>query len=568
MGKRIAIALALWFALMIIWTEVFMKKDPKETAATGKGQTNVVAGSKTNATQPKTTEKKELAGGPLVKERPRTETEKDRVALVETDTFQVGLNRVEGTVDALRIRKYKENGKPIDFIEKNVEGYGNFRVSFSSLEKASGEKETTYEHRKVSELEHAFTARTEAGLLVTKTYKFYTNQNYFDVSVKLRNASGKAWKRDGDVAYSLLWGSPINWRTDKNETSFYDKYQVSYFTDEGSLEEATPERPMTSFKWVAVEDRYFMLAVIPVEENGAPRAERRIRTGNMMDSAAKTHKRFSLNREVLTLPEQGESVDHYRVFFGPKMWPLLTSAPLSPYKLQEAYTGFVLIKWLAIGFEQLIYLLQSVVSNYGIVIILITILIKLLFHPLTHKSYESMRKMQLIQPKMKAIQEQFKGDPKTLQKHMMELYRKEGVSPMGGCLPLLLQIPVFIALIQVLPYMIELKNVSFLWIKDLSSPDTIAKVNLGLTDSLNLMPILMTAVSLLQVKLQNYGSGMQISEQQKRTNQMMIWMQVFFLVLLWNVPSGLVLYWTVQNMIQILQQLYINKRLAAPAATK
>ena len=161
-------------------------------------------------------------------------------------------------------------------------------------------------------------------------------------------------------------------------------------------------------------------------------------------------------------------------------------------------------------------------------------------------------------------------DPRLMNQKMMELYKKEGVNPMGGCLPLLLQLPIFIALYQVLPRLVDMKDVAFLWIKDLSSPDTLFYIpafkNIPLLPyGFNLLPLIMTAVSLIQSRMSQKSSGPQ-SAQQAQQNKMMLMMPVMFLFLFWNMPSGLVLYWTIQNIFSIVEQSFINKKYAAKTA--
>jgi YidC/Oxa1 family membrane protein insertase len=180
-----------------------------------------------------------------------------------------------------------------------------------------------------------------------------------------------------------------------------------------------------------------------------------------------------------------------------------------------------------------------------------------------------MRKMQLIQPKLNALREQFKNDPKRLNEETMKMYKKEGVNPMGGCLPMLLQLPVFIALYQVLPRLADLKNSSFLWIQDLSSPDTVATISMFrdiplLPYHLNILPLIMTLLSVGQSMLtSSKKKGQPQDPMQKQQSKMMLFMPLLFLFLFWNMPSGLVLYWTVQTIMSIAQQAYINRKYTA-----
>ncbi len=195
--------------------------------------------------------------------------------------------------------------------------------------------------------------------------------------------------------------------------------------------------------------------------------------------------------------------------------------------------------------------------NYGVAILLLTLIIKLLFTPFSHLSYQSMEKMQALQPKIKALQKQYQKDTTRLNKETMELYRRNKVNPMMGCLPMVLQIPIFIAFYQVLSEAVELKGAYFVgWINDLSAPDRlfIFPFNLPFVgDSFNLLPLFMLGSMLWQQKLtpQTSADPMQA--------KIMYLMPVVFGFVFYNLPSGLVLYWTANNLLTIFHQLVIKK---------
>jgi len=235
-------------------------------------------------------------------------------------------------------------------------------------------------------------------------------------------------------------------------------------------------------------------------------------------------------------------------------------------------TGRIL-KPIVIFLEIIIKAFYSLTKNYGVSIILMTIVIKIILHPLTFKSFQSMRKMSALQPKMTEIRSKYKNNSQQMNKEISALYKKEKVNPMGGCLPMILQLPIFYALYALLSSMIELRNASFLWIKDLSLPDTVATVKTalpllgyrlggqGFTD-INILPFVMTGTTLLQSKL---TSGDQSNQQGK---MMMYLFPLIFFFIFWNMPSGLVLYWTVKNILTIGQQYFIDYRMKKAAKLK
>ena len=195
--------------------------------------------------------------------------------------------------------------------------------------------------------------------------------------------------------------------------------------------------------------------------------------------------------------------------------------------------------------------------NYGIDIILLTVLIKLIFYPLSVKSYKSMKEMQKMQPIVAKLKEKYKDDKEKLNKEMMEIYKTKGVNPLGGCLPMVIQIPVFFALYRVLMGAIEFRHAPFVfWIKDLASPENLFTLSVaGFSLPLRVLPLIMGITMVIQQKMQPTS----VDPMQEK---MMLFMPVVFTFLFWGFPTGLVLYWLVNNVISIGQQYYINKQVA------
>ncbi|MBI2167631.1 MAG: YidC/Oxa1 family insertase periplasmic-domain containing protein [Candidatus Omnitrophica bacterium] len=241
------------------------------------------------------------------------------------------------------------------------------------------------------------------------------------------------------------------------------------------------------------------------------------------------------------------------VYAGPQKYGELKSLGLDFEKILTQGMLGTLRLWMLLGLDYFFHL----TGNYGVAILVLTLLIKLLFTPLTHFSYQSMGKMQALQPKMKALQSQHKNDPQRLNKEMMELYRRNRVNPLGGCLPMVLQIPIFIAFYQVLSTAADIKGAAFIgWVRDLSEPDRLFSWPSDLPfigHSFNLLPVLMIGSMLWQQKLtpQTTADPMQ--------QKIMYLMPIVFGFVFYNLPSGLVLYWLVNNLLTIFHQLVIKR---------
>ena len=216
--------------------------------------------------------------------------------------------------------------------------------------------------------------------------------------------------------------------------------------------------------------------------------------------------------------------------------------------------------FIALPLLQVLRMCHKISGNYGIDIILLTILIKILFFPLTQKSFKSMKDMQKLQPQMTKIREQLKDKPDEMNKEIMELYRRNKVNPLGGCLPMLLQMPVFIGLYQALLNTVELRHAPFMgWINDLSAPDRLGSLQIPFVEpaGVPVLTLFMGGSMLLQQWMTPMTTGDPMQQ------RMMMLMPLIFTFMFINFPSGLTLYWLVNNVLTIAQQYLINRPAAA-----
>jgi YidC/Oxa1 family membrane protein insertase len=203
--------------------------------------------------------------------------------------------------------------------------------------------------------------------------------------------------------------------------------------------------------------------------------------------------------------------------------------------------------------------LFKLTHNWGWAIVLLSLAIYLVLFPLSLKQMRSMKEMQALQPRILELREMYKDNPQKLNKEIMELYREHKVNPFGGCLPLILQIPVFFALYQALMRSVALKGASFLWIKDLSEPDKLftLKTNIPIIgNEINLLPVLMMIGMFIQQKLSLGSSSSGSAEQQK---MMLVIFPVLFGIIFYHMPAGLVLYWFINSTLMLIYQMRISK---------
>lgn len=311
-------------------------------------------------------------------------------------------------------------------------------------------------------------------------------------------------------------------------------------------------QPMDFIKgaeWLTIADNFFMFLVFPNTTNT-------VTIYNGLEFGK--NPRMSLGTQVLATNIQAhKALDlNMNYYIGPRFEKTVVAEYPQLKKLFAWPAAFNwLLKPIENGTYWILNSLELLTGSPGLTLILIALLVKLLLLPLSIKSAISMKKMRMLQPKLNKLQEKWGYDPQLLQQKTMELYRQEKANPLGGCLPLLLQIPVFFALFRVLSRSVQLRGASFLWIHDLTMADSLFMIG---TFSFNLLPIIMTALQLVSVFLQQGRVGDSQNDMQKQMQTQSYLMPLIFLFLFWNMPSGLVLYWTVQNVFSIVEQEFIN----------
>ena len=298
--------------------------------------------------------------------------------------------------------------------------------------------------------------------------------------------------------------------------------------------------------WVAVKNRFFVTALCSSTATNAG-----FDVSVVRDPTSANYRPESVAANVRLSDDASARTTTF--FVGPKRQSLLWD--LGMRDVME----FGMWRWICYPLVWVLNLFDSMIPNYGVAIILLTILVRILFWPLTHKSTVGMKKMQELQPKMKELQKKFKDNPQRLQQETFALYREAKVNPMSSCLPMLVQIPVFIALFNVLRSAVELRYAPFLWIGDLSEPEGLFAAYLPF-GGLNILPILM-AVS---TGLQSAFTPSTGDKSQQR--MMMVFMPVMMLVMFYSFPSALSLYWFLSNLFSIVQMWIIRRQTAKEQA--
>ena len=539
MDKRTILAIVLSVTVILIYQMFFMKPPvkepapPQETAQTEKKDVPASAPPPTAPSAP--TQIK--AGKDIV---PPAPVVAERFITVDTPLYSAQFTTKGGALHSFKLKGYRQklvaSSEPIEMVDVAPGMPPPLTVSFpgSSLDPPG---EGMYESETKSlaltdtkEPQRLVLWHTVANVMkIEKIFTFYPDRYAIDLEVRTFNLN----------AVPLSQNASINWNQyadPKEETdSWSHKGPVAFVAkdieriDVKKIEGGKLLGPNVT--WGGYESKYFIAAVIP--QNPTLTSLAVAKDGRDMVSV-------SLQGPKILVPGGQADSFIYTLFIGPKDYSILK---VQNVHLENAIDFGSWLKWLAMPLLILLKWLYQYVHNYGIAIIILTILIKLIFWPLGNKSYESMKKMQKLQPKMKELQEKYKGDRQKLSQETMALYRTHKINPMSGCLPMLIQIPVFFGLYKTLLYAIELRHSPFFWwIQDLSEKDPYY-----------ITPIIMGGTMWLQQKMTPVGGD---PMQQK----VMLWMPVIFTFLFLSFPSGLVIYWLFNNIISIGQQYYINKR--------
>jgi len=475
---------------------------------------------------------------------PETAPLATHLAEVETPLYRVAFTNQGAQIQSWKLKQYltqdEDDPQPIEFVypEGHFAGPvalqvedpavnallndGLFEVSrdFDTLDDVHPTGHLTFSYR-----------NDENNLLVEKEFTFSHDSYLVDVVIRVSGLDDTVGVLLGTNFGMVEWGQGL-----------IGALGPAWMID-GALEKETPDpeiRRSGDVRWAALQDKYFISVMIP---QGAQGVFAKAETDYVVTSGVE----FPVEAEGSRL--------RFQLYAGPKQFDLMRALG---HGLEDTidfgwfiYGSWSVVKAVAKPLFYVLRFLYEYTQNYGVAIILLTCGIKLLFVPLQYKSYKSMQGMQKIQPKIKAVQDKFKEDRERLNRELMKLYKEHKVNPVGGCLPMVLQMPVFISLFNILYMTVDLRNAPFaLWITDLSIPDPFY-----------VFPILMGASMVLQQKIMP-------TTMDPTQAKMMLLLPVFLTFLFLNFPAGLVIYWLTNNVLTIGQQVVTDRFFlkAAPAA--
>jgi YidC/Oxa1 family membrane protein insertase len=556
---RLLIAIALSFLVFFVWNAYFAPPDPGPPARDGAAEEAPDRPAPSETTAADTGREPPPAGpetfdagldaGPAVPTDRRA-----RTIVVENALFRVRLSERGGAVESVVLKNFREtvaeDSPPKSLIDPGL-GTGTMLGGFTgggvpdtrairfAADETADEISVEDGERRIS-----FRWRSPAGVALEKTFVFRPNTYLIGLETAVVNGSGSpilgsqtldlfnrlpgAAARFGFEGPSALVGRSL------------EQVQVKKIEDKDTY--------AGEIGWLALESRYFMAAALP---EGSPmgRVHLAVLPGELLRN------RFIGPERALVPGERDTS--RYDLFFGPKSVSLLRS-------YDNGLARAIDFGWFDFLAKPILWLMNRiyrVLPNYGVAIVILTLLIKTLLWPLGNKSYKSMAEMKRLQPLMAEIREKYKDDKQKMNEELMGLYRIYKVNPMGGCLPMVLQIPVFFAFYRMLYEAIELRHAPFFgWIDDLSAPDRLFNFDFSIPMmeppyGIPVLTIVMGATMFLQQKMSPPPGD-------PGQAKIMMFMPIMFTVIFINFSSGLVLYWLVNNVLSIAQQYYVTKKTA------
>ena len=549
MDRRTLIALALSFVVILVYTRFIAPPPPRRMPQPSPQQAAVTP------TPPQSGREKAEADGP--REAAIIEP-KGKLSTVRTEAMEIAFSTEGGAITHATLFKSPVIKKgPIHVVQPLDVSPQSVTLKIQGLDDAA---EYLLESENAQEKEISFLKAFD-GLTIQKTYRVQNKGYVINARIMIKNTGAENVEIRESV--ELAAGAVVALTVPEKDTyvgieRLDETGKVARIGAGKTVKGWSELRPT---RWFALRNQFFTVIVKP----GAPAMGSYARAVRLEGGLSGIEGGLMLG--PLSLAPGATKEFAFDIYMGPKEYTALAAFG-APEMLDFGWFGFI-GKWILLGLNAL----YRLCGNYGVAIILLTIVIRIILFPLNQKSFRSMKNMQALQPEITALQQKYKGDPKKSQAEMMKLYKEHKVNPMGGRLPLLIQMPILIAFFRVLQNAIELWGAPFfLWMTDLSEPDALMRFSTGksvvpfigrMVDGhgyifLNVLPILMLLVFYIQQKMT--PSGMSASPEQQQQQKMMgVLMPLMFGVIFYNMPAGLNLYFAASTLLGIIQQKYMIK---------
>ncbi|ROR03551.1 membrane protein insertase YidC [Desulfosoma caldarium] len=558
MEKRALLAFALSMAVLFLW-EVYFTPQPARKAESPAVSETATEPKRESSTAPSSS----FAGSEasrgvdwshVPQQHAATVAPSSKSWVVDTPLYTARVAAAGGRIESFTLKKHRQSvdpsAPPMDLIPSKGMGYLPLAVDLLHhkewpLATMAYDGDAPTEMRlNPGDGEKALILSAEVpGIVrVQKILRFSADTYAVKVEVSLTNLSEAPLTDQLGISSYAMPFEGLASSYNQSHVTVLKNGSLEHFNQKALKKDTPILKPPVH--WVGFDNNYFLQAVVPAADQHFQVAARLLDAGSGLVQLVYLTDPFTVDPgATLTVSNT--------YYWGPKEQDALKRGDV---RLERAL-DFGWFSFLAKPLLMFLRWIYNYTHNYGVAIIILTVIIKILFWPLTHKSFKSMQVMKKIQPKMAQIREKYKDDREKLNQELMMLYRTYKVNPLGGCLPIVLQIPVFFALYRMLYGAIELRHQPFwLWINDLTAPDRLSVgFEVPYLGGLPVLTLLMGASMFIQQK-------MTPSAGDPRQEKLMLMMPVIFTVFFINFPSGLVLYWFVNNVLSIVQQYWINRQ--------
>ena len=526
MEKRLILAIALSVLIVL----GFQYLSPKQVTPTVQESVKTVAAIAENQ------DTVEQGEAPVI-------NEKDFQA--ETDSYVVTFSNIGGAIKGIKLKNYKSIQSDESLKLLSLSNPREYILGISSSSNPAF-NQGIYSVQESGDVV-SYTQDAE-DLQITKKYYLHKSKYGIELQMSIKNNATSPKQFN----YRIIGGSGIT------ETKNDDKRFVEVTADiDGKTVGFKKPKPGERIinpgivGWSAVKNKYFSLILKPFAATAA----------QFYNEDKEGMLTMGIDMASISIPPNSIIENKFILYAGPSSIPILKEVDAG----LEATVNYGFFGVISKAMIVLLGIFHNITRSWGFSVILLAIFLNLITFPLTAKSFKSMQKMQELHPQMEQLKKQHKDNPQKLNKEIMELYKTYKINPLSGCLPILLQMPIFVALYQALMKCIELRNTSFFWIKDLSSPDA---VGLPFTlpiigNSINILPLIMVGAMVIQQKMSTKTMGSAVTPEQKEQQKiMLIVMPIVFGFIFYSMPSGLVLYWVINTLLTITEQAAMAKNSA------
>lgn len=495
--------------------------------------------------------------------------EKEEYFNIETNKFKITFTNRGGDVISYELKEHNDKDKLLQMADNITQQNRAFGLSLGGAN--SKIINDIFSVKQIDDKTIGFFKKfyvknsdgTESVFTLVKQYKFVDDEYMFRLDIRIDGEENFKGLDFANNAYTLRTSPQIGPYYNKSTDRYENRTFMTYSNDKKKkilLSDNQTKVFDKSYNWTGIGGKYFEILVMPSQSETMSNLlfSTKIEKGDYADAQV-----FLSRKPIIS----ENTVDTYYIYVGPRTESALASYDkadknvwgLSNTHLDDSMQSSGLFAWLEVALKWIMEIIYKIIPNWGVAIIIMTILLKLAMYPLTKKSSISTLKMQELQPKMAEIQEKYKDKPEKLNVELAKFYQEAGYNPLTGCLPILLQLPLVIAMFNLFNNYFEFRGAMFIpgWIPDLSVGDSVYTLGFNiplLGNQIRLLPVVYLVSQLLYSKITQAGNG-----SAAQMKMMMLIMPIMFFFMFYNAPAGLILYWTISNLLQLVQQVYINK---------